>query len=272
MTEPVFPTPEEIDSIYADLQSMTIVLDADPIQFGPKRLNMKTATCRNHLNRIEILYLQYSNFLQKAKRMLLREKTSYDLALKNLLANDPEVRNNRNVIDREAMAVMKLREQKEQIDELEIVVADIEAVLTIIRAKRIDLKDVQGRLKDQLRLVESEIRLGSRWGSDAPLPSVPMEPRLAPVDTPYDEPIPEVTEDESMEALARRALAMVDDSSLMTVKLPPLAVKGTNDGIEHLFEDDSLPNPQPSMEDVDSFLSQLELRDPSLSFGEGVSH
>jgi hypothetical protein len=37
--------------------------------------------------------------------------------------------------------------------------------MTVIKAKRTDLKDLQGRLRDQLKLCQEQISLGQRWGS-----------------------------------------------------------------------------------------------------------
>jgi hypothetical protein len=37
--------------------------------------------------------------------------------------------------------------------------------MTVIKAKRTDLKDLQGRLRDQLKLCQEQIALGQRWGS-----------------------------------------------------------------------------------------------------------
>ena len=47
----------------------------------------------------------------------------------------------------------------------EQLVQDIEAVIIVVKAKRSDLRDTQGRLRDQLRLCQQELDLGGRWGS-----------------------------------------------------------------------------------------------------------
>jgi hypothetical protein len=57
-----------------------------------------------------------------------------------------------------------MRPEAEEIDRLTANVEDLEAVLTVVRTKRADLKDIQGRLKDQLKVCQEEISLGGRWG------------------------------------------------------------------------------------------------------------
>ena len=45
---------------------------------------------------------------------------------------------------------------------------DLDTTLKIVRAKRTDLKDIQGRLRDQFKVCLEEITLGARWGSKLP--------------------------------------------------------------------------------------------------------
>jgi hypothetical protein len=90
------------------------------------------------------------------------------LGKKNLLTNDPEVRAGRNLADRDAIASMKLKDEVENVSHLESVLDDLETLVTVIKAKRSDLRDVQGRLRDQMRLCQEEIGLGGRWGSRVP--------------------------------------------------------------------------------------------------------
>jgi hypothetical protein len=60
---------------------------------------------------------------------------------------------------------MKLKDEVEEVSEAESVLEDLESMIAVIRSKKSDLKDVQSRLKDQIRLCQEEISLGSRWGN-----------------------------------------------------------------------------------------------------------
>lgn len=160
--------PSRIDDIYNSLGEMHVELDADPLELGPKRLNEKIAQCRGMLSRCEKLFLDLSQYLHRYKRQHRVASADFKLRMRDLLTNDPEVRMGRNVTDREAVAATKLRSEAEEIDRLTANVEDLEAVLTVVRAKRADLKDVQGRLKDQLKVCQEEISLGGRWGRSIP--------------------------------------------------------------------------------------------------------
>ena len=164
--------------IFAALSAMEVTLDFDPIAHGPKRMNAKIAVCRNHLDRCQQIYLQMSNDLHVFNRAMRTTKVEFDLRMQDMLTNDPETRAGRSVRDREAIATMKLRAERESMATMESSISDLEAVMTVVKAKRDDLKDILGRIRDQLKLCQEEIGLGSRWGS-APAPGQVVPSRLA---------------------------------------------------------------------------------------------
>ena len=156
--------PSHIEGLYNSLGAMQVDLDADPLELGPKRLNGKIAECRGMLSRCEKIFLDVSQSLHRYKRLHRAASADFKLRMRDMFTNDPEVRMGRNVTDREAIAANRLRPEAEEIDRLTANVEDLEAVLTVVRTKRADLKDIQGRLKDQLKVCQEEISLGGRWG------------------------------------------------------------------------------------------------------------
>jgi len=169
--------------IFAALTTMEVSLDADPIAHGPKRMNAKIAVCRNHLDRCQQIFLQTSNDLHVLNRALRVAKVEFDLRMQDMLTNDPETRAGRSVRDREAIATMKLRDEREAMATIESSISDLDAVMVVVKAKRDDLKDILGRIRDQLKLCQEEIGLGSRWGSaPAPGQSVPSRSSASGID------------------------------------------------------------------------------------------
>lgn len=168
-----------IDDVYVRrvfdiLSNMDVELDSDPIAFGPKRLNGKVAQCRDYLSKCQRVYLQLADDLGRLNRAHRQSKLDFDLRMQDLFANDPDVRSGKNVRDREAVATMKLRDERETTTRLESAIQDLDAVLTVVKAKREDLKDVQGRIRDQVKLCQEEIGLGERWGS-SPIPGTRID-------------------------------------------------------------------------------------------------
>lgn len=169
-------------AVFDSLGGMEVSLDGDPILYGPKRLNGKVALCRQHLSRCQQIYLQVSDDLHQLHRAHRQTKVDFDLQMQDLFANDIEVRSGKNIRDREAVATMKLRSEREAIAVFEAGIQDLEAVMTVVKAKREDLKDIQGRIRDQVKLCQEEIGLGARWGS-APgpgerVPDLSASPRV----------------------------------------------------------------------------------------------
>jgi putative protein kinase ArgK-like GTPase of G3E family len=55
-------------------------------------------------------------------------------------------------------------------------IAEIDDLMTVVKAKRSDLRDTQSRLRDQIKLCHDEISLGSRWGDKKP--TIQLTPQI----------------------------------------------------------------------------------------------
>jgi hypothetical protein len=150
------------------MTKMDVQLDPDPLQFGPKRLNQKTALLRKYLSRLEAIFLDLSQQQARHKRKLRAAQFLLDQHRKDLFANDPHVRAGRAVSERTAIADGMLIAEVREVEEHQNAVEDLETIIGLVKVKRIDLKDVQGRLRDQLKICQEEIGLGARWGSKSP--------------------------------------------------------------------------------------------------------
>ena len=153
-----------INNVYTSLSKMDLELDPDPIEFGPSKLNNKTAEARKYLSQTEKVFMEVSQNLHKFKRDLLIAETQYNLEETKLMANDPHVRSGRSQQEREALASTQLVHIQSKINSCKLATHDLEDVLKVVKAKRTDLKDIQGRLRDQLKLCQEQISLGQRWG------------------------------------------------------------------------------------------------------------
>lgn len=153
-----------IDGVYKHLSAMDVSLDIDPIEFGPSRLNNKIVQVRSFLSKTEKTFMEVSQNLHKYKRDLLVSETQYNLEQTQLMATDPHVRSGRSQQEREALASTQLVHIQSKINNCKLAVHDLEDVLKVVKAKRTDLKDLQGRIRDQLKLCQEQIALGQRWG------------------------------------------------------------------------------------------------------------
>ena len=158
-----------VEQLYDQMHTMEVMLDDDPLQFGPKRLNNKIAELRNMLTELERIFNRSSKKLGEVKRHFRLVETKTTIIKADLFANDPEVRAGRNVADREATASVKMSKLVSEKMRLQCDTAEIEDLMTVVKAKRSDLRDTQSRLRDQIKLCHDEISLGSRWGSKNPM-------------------------------------------------------------------------------------------------------
>jgi len=158
---------------------MEVELDENPLEYGPQRLNVKVAEVRRFLAATEKMFMEVSHWIQQYKSTQRAAKVLLDLEVKNLLANDPEVRTGRNLETMQAVAHMKLRPEVEAVSKLDAALEDLDALMAVIKSKRYDLKDIQGRIREQTKLCQEEIGLGGRWGSKPPpgsnAPTLPPE-------------------------------------------------------------------------------------------------
>jgi len=256
--------PARMDKFYADLTSMNLVLDADPLELGPKRLNSKIAECRGYLTRCERIFLELSQDLHRYKSRLRTAKADMHLAKMDLFANDPEVRMGRNVADRDAIASNRLRAQAEEIDFLTSAVEDLSAVVVVVKAKRADLKDSQGRLKDQLKVCQEEISLGARWGRSFPPLSGSHGSVLGPAQDEVNLLMASVMK-EKKEVRARELPPVEED---ITIPEPALELPSES----HNLHDDLLGDKDLSEAGVENALDNLQVSSgsPTLFEDEGI--
>ena len=166
-----------INSIFKRLSAMEVELDSNPLEFGPSALNEKVDEARGHLTATERIFMEVSHNLHKYKRDLLITESAFRISVTRLMAEDPHVRQGRSQGEREALASMRLTDDQDKIDELKLAVNDLEDLIKVIKAKRTDLKDLQGRIRDQLKLCQEQIGLGQRWGGKSAPPRADLIPQ-----------------------------------------------------------------------------------------------
>tara|TARA_R110002153_G_scaffold22540_4_gene73959 strand:- start:248 stop:946 length:699 start_codon:yes stop_codon:yes gene_type:complete len=199
-TTPQLPpvSQEYIDTVFEEISKMQMALDLDPLRFGPSRLNQKVALTRNLLTRCEQLFNSITHTLQvytSRHRFLTLE---FDLLEKDLLANDPEVRAGRNLKSQEAVAHLKLSKHLHALNSLKTTTLNLETLVTVVKTKRSDLRDIQNRLKDQMKLCQEDLSIGRRWGNGVKEKiAAPPKSLVSPFDTDLlDHRLPEIEEDD----------------------------------------------------------------------------
>jgi len=159
---------ERLEDVYDELKRMTVRLDPNPIALGPVRFQNRIAKVRSMLTRVEQIFLQASEDLHWYTRATRSKRLLYELERRDLMVNDPKCRMGRSQGEREDLANNKLRPQIEEIEDLAARAEDLEILMAAIKSRRTDLKDSQGRMRDQMKLIEHDLGMGARWGKAAP--------------------------------------------------------------------------------------------------------
>lgn len=269
-----------IDRIYERLTEMDVVLDADPIEFGPSRLNYKVSIVRGHLSSTEKIFMEVSHNLQKIKRDLLIKNTEYSLEQTQLIANDPHVRSGRSQKEREALAATRLVHIQSKINGLTLSAHDLDDLMTVIKAKRTDLKDLQGRLRDQLKLCQEQIALGQRWGSKTFTSKTFNDPNVISTEVNTAKLVDQyITQRQQAEAkVDQQAEQMVDspqpreiisvedelDVALSQAPIESTPLNGTN---TQANEDEIMGFVKTPLEEIDTDVSEIDLDDLFAEFG-----
>lgn len=158
-------TAVEEKEIYKSLAQLDVELDSDPLSAGPKKLNSKIAEARKMLSSTERIFNSLSQRYSEAKRELNQANFELDFKQKNLITSDHEVMRGKSAGERNALALNKLNDVVEKVHHLNSLASSLELLLNVVKMKRTDLRDIESRLGDQIKLCREEISLGGLWGS-----------------------------------------------------------------------------------------------------------
>jgi hypothetical protein len=159
-------TDERIDKIYTELDKYLVDLLNDPKSLGPSYLQERMATCRNHLNNVSLLFSELSREKTLEAADLRAYEDAYKLEYDELLATDEHIKRLANIEDRKSTVAHTLRETQRKINETKRQVARLEAVLKVVIHRQRELHSTMDILKEQRRLMESDIKTGAMYGDE----------------------------------------------------------------------------------------------------------
>jgi hypothetical protein len=189
-------TEDRVDAIFAEMDELVLELVPDPTSLGPGYFRDLIATCRNYLNRSGLVLNELNREKLTVSSALRRLEAAYALASDDLLANDQSVRSLGAIDDRLATVGFLLRERKSEINEHKDRLHTLDSVYKVVNFRTRELHATMTAIKDQSRIMASEIRSGSFYGDErtgSPADEV-SEQELADLlsDTPVEEIVAQV--------------------------------------------------------------------------------
>jgi len=267
--DPPRPVPvvdlDRIADTYAELKKMEVLLDPNPIEYGPMRFNHNIAKVRAMLTRVEQIFLQTSEDLHYFQRIINAKRTLYELEKRELMVNDPRCRVGRSQGEREALADVQLRAMIEGIQNLELAAHDLETVMISIKSKRTDLKNIQSRMKDQMKLLEHDMGMGAQWGTKIPPSPISagvseIDDMLVTVDQGLGIVETEDGDDEEEEVEETEEVVAVEEPS---PEPEPVLVFGEEESVDASLPDadaqGDLPTDDQAQDEADNFLDALNV-------------
>ena len=149
---------DQLDQMLEEVAGYTVKLEEDPTlpELGTKYLQRILAQCRNYMNRVQ----HYMQLAMRAERTLLTEikqaELDFEFKIKDKLADDPLVRQQRALDDRKALAESLLKTEQDNLRGLKIKLIDIQETVKLLKFKYGDLQRTNGDIKMQRTLVKDD--------------------------------------------------------------------------------------------------------------------
>lgn len=161
-------TDQRVEAIFQEMDELVIELESDASSMGPQYFQDLIATCRNYLNRVGLVLNELNRERMSVGSEVRRLEAAYELEYDDLLANDQTIKDLGSIEDRKAAAGWRLREQRAALNEARARQHELNAVHKVVAFRNKELHATMAAIRDQKRLMASEIRSGSFYGDERP--------------------------------------------------------------------------------------------------------
>lgn len=166
----------DLDTLYATLDSMVVVLSEDPKAQGPAGLQATISQIRTHLNNISIILQTSAREKYQAARRLSLLKLAYDAEFDRILSEDVVVRQLPSMADKRARINTANAPALAEINAQATLLSDLEYVEKTIRFRHEELQSTMSALRLQRSLLEADINTGAYNGSEGSSGSSSTQP------------------------------------------------------------------------------------------------
>ncbi len=158
--------PEQVEKIYAEIAGYAIELAEDPASFGPSYLNELTSRCRKYTNAVSRLLMDLAREKGQIKSQFNAAESDFKIKSDQILGTDHTVKCLPNIADRTATINVMLCTERKKLDALRMELLAIEHLDTAIKHVHRELRDVAGEIKNQQRILDTEVRTKSFYGDE----------------------------------------------------------------------------------------------------------
>lgn len=163
---------ERLDTILEEISAYQVTLEDDPTlpHLGNKYLQKIVSQCRGYLNRVTYYYQETAREERKLKTELKAAELDLEFKTREKLADDPIVRKQPSISDREALAATMLKDEHDNVAALRVSLMDVQESLKLIKFKHQELNRTSQDIKLQRMIVRDDavLRMNGQDGYDRP--------------------------------------------------------------------------------------------------------
>lgn len=163
---------DKLSTILEEIAPFEVSLEDDPTRpdLGVKYLQKIVAECRKFQNRVSYYYQEVSREERRIRLELKATELDLEFKTKEKLADDPTVRKQPSISDREALAATMLKDEHDNVAQLRIDLLDVQETLKLIKFKHHELQRTSQDIKLQRSLVKDDamMRLSGQEGYTSP--------------------------------------------------------------------------------------------------------
>jgi len=164
------------NKIYDRLLAIRVNIETSGIP-GPNYINAKIGECHVYIDETEKFSIRVSKEISVMQRAYNNSTARYETAREDLITKDEEIKTLPSIRDREAKANSLLKAEIDEIKTSQNELSDLNNLLKAISLKLKNLGRTNSDIKTQLRVMESQIKLGTPPESDAVAKSLAEELR-----------------------------------------------------------------------------------------------
>ena len=162
-------TDQRAEAIFKEMDELVLELASDPGSLGPQYFQDMIATCRNYLNRVGLVLTELNRERLWVSSEVRKLEAVYELERDELLSNDSAIKElGSSIEDRKAAVGWRLRESRAVLTQARARLHSLNAVYKVVAFRNKELHATMTAIRDQKRLMTSEIRSGSFYGDERP--------------------------------------------------------------------------------------------------------
>jgi len=151
---------EELKSIYDQLDKISVHIEPRSIP-NPRYISEKIGECHVCIEQVEKIYIKTNRELSLLQIAMNNALAAFEFARNELIANDEDIKTLPSDRTKEAKANTRLSNQITELSNYKKDISSLETLIKTLSVKMKNLSRLNGDIRLQMRIMESQIKLGT---------------------------------------------------------------------------------------------------------------